>query len=179
MNTINPSVAEIDAAINVLSVLEMAKDATKLKETLQQFKAAEKSAAAERKASEKAAAALDAKAEEIERQRALLELDQLKLKDDVARMLKSSAEVSDMRDAMREERNRFDSWMAEQREALAADKARVESDAVANMRRLEDLNAAEKAASDRVRDAEAAIQSAEAKREEYEAKIASLKAMVG
>ena len=79
---------------------------------------------------------------------------------------------------MRDERNQFDRWMAEQREALNSDKARVESDRVANSRRAEDLQTLEDAANKRVQDAENEIAATKAKRAEYEAKMENLKAMV-
>jgi hypothetical protein len=177
MNT-TPSVAEIDATMNLLSVLELAKDATKLKGALQEVKAAQDAAAAERNAADASIAQAKQQAAELERQASLVEQNRAKVKEESSRAFKASEEIELSREAMRDERNRFDRWMADQREALAADQARVESDRVANARRAEDLKAIEDAADRRVKEADSAIKTADAKRAEFEAKLASLKAMV-
>jgi len=179
MNTINPTVAEIDAAVNVLAILEMAKDAGKLKATLQEVKDAQDAAASERAAADKAAADLRGLQAEIERENALIAQERAKLKQETAQILKNNEQTELMRAAMRDERERFDRWMAAEREVLDAAKAKVDSDAVANARRAEDLQAIEAAAATRVADAEAAIKAADAKRAEFDAKLANLKAMVG
>jgi predicted nucleic acid-binding Zn-ribbon protein len=178
MNTINPSVAEIDATINFLSILELAKDASKLKEALSTIKAEKDAAAAERKAAQLAKEDVAAGQAALEDMQAQLERDRAKLKQDQAASFKTSEELDAASVAMREERDRFDRWMAGEREALANLRARVDSDAAANKRRAEDLMALEAKAAVRERDADAAIAAADAKRAEYEAKIASLKAMV-
>ncbi len=178
MNT-TPSVAEIDATMNLLSVLELAKDATKLKGALQEVKAAQDAASAERKAADASIAQMRQQAAELERQAALIGQDRTKVKEESTRIFKASEEIELSRDAMRDERNRFDRWMADQREALAADQAKAESDRVANARRAEDLKAIEDAADRRAKEADAAIKAADAKRAEFEAKLANLKAMVG
>lgn len=174
-----PSVAEIDATMNLLSVLELAKDAGKLKSALQEVKAAQDAASAERAAADKAIAQAKADAIALATQQGQLDQQAAKLKEESAKVFKGSEEVELSREAMREERNRFDRWMAEQREALAGDQARVESDRVANARRAEDLKSIEDAAANRSKAADAAIQAADAKRGEFETKLASLKAMVG
>lgn len=178
MNTINPTVAEIDAAVNVLAILEMAKDAGKLKAALQEVKDAQAAAATERAEADKALASLKAVEASLERDRALLEQERAKLKEESARVFKASGDVELDRAAMREERNNFDRWMAGEREAIAAARAKADSDAVANQRRAEEIASVEESAAARVRDAEAAIRAADAKRAEYEAKIDSLKKMV-
>ena len=58
MNT-NPSVAEIDATMNLLSVLELAKDASKLKTALQEIKDAQDALAAMKKDADAAIAKAD------------------------------------------------------------------------------------------------------------------------
>lgn len=178
MNAITPSVAEIDATINVLSILELAKDASKLKDALGTIKAEKDAAAAERKAAQLAKEDIAAAQAALEDQQVQIDRDRAKLKQDQAASLKTSEELEQASVAMREERNRFDRWMAEEREALANLRARVESDAVANKRRAEDLMALEAKAATRERDADAAIAAADAKRAEFEAKLANLKAMV-
>ena len=177
MNT-TPSVAEIDATMNLLSVLEMAKDATKLKSALQDIKAAQDAAMAERKAADAAIATAKAQEAALQVQAGLVEQSKAKVKEEAARAFKASEDIELIRAAVLEERNNFDRWMAAQREALAADQARVESDRVVNARRAEDLKAIEDAADRRVKEADSAIKAADAKRAEYEAKLASLKAMV-
>ncbi len=177
MNT-TPSVAEIEATMNLLSVLELAKDATKLKGALQEIKSAQDAASAERKAADEAIAQSKKQAADLEKQAGLVEQDRAKCKEESARVFKSAEEVELSREAMRDDRNKFDRWMAEQREALAADQAKVEADRVANARRAEDLKAIEDAAARRVSEADAAIRAADAKRAEFETKLANLKSMV-
>jgi chromosome segregation ATPase len=173
-----PSVAEIDATMNLLSVLELAKDATKLKGALQEVKAAQDAASAERKAADASIAQAKQQAAELERQAGLVEQDRAKVKEESTRVFKAAEEVDLTREAMRDDRNKFDRWMADQREGLAASQAKVESDRVANARRAEDLKAIEDSADRRVKEADAAIKAADAKRAEFEAKLAGLKAMV-
>ncbi len=173
-----PSVAEIDATMNLLSVLELAKDATKLKGALQEVKAAQDAASAERKAADAAIAQAKKQAAELERQAGLVEQDRAKVKEEYAKAFKASEEIELSRNAMRDDRNKFDRWMADEREQLAASQAKVESDRVANARRAEDFKAVEDAANLRVKEADAAIKAADAKRAEFEAKLAGLKAMV-
>jgi len=174
-----PSAAEIDATMNLLSVLELAKDATRLKGALQEVKAAQDAASAERKAADDAIAQAKQQAAEIERQAGLIEQDRAKVKEETAKAFKASEEIALSREAMRADRNNFDRWMADQREVLAANMAKIESDRVANARRAEDLKAIEDAADRRMKEADAAIKAADAKRAEYEAKLSNLKAMVG
>ncbi len=174
-----PSVAEIEATMNLLSVLEMAKDAAKLKAALQDIKAAQDAASAERKDADEAIGKLQVEKAELQTQAGLVEQSKAKAKEDAARAFKASEDIEMIRAAMLEERNSFDRWMAVQREALAADQARVESDRVATARRAEDLQAIEDACARRVTEADAAIKAADAKRAEFEAKLANLKAMVG
>jgi hypothetical protein len=178
MNT-TPSVAEIDATMNLLSVLELAKDATKLKSALQDIKSAQDAAAAERKAADAAIATMRAQEADLQVQAGLVEQSKAKVKEESARAFKASEEIELARAGMVDERNTFDRWMAAQREALAADQARVESDRVAVARRAEDLQTIEDAAARKVDEAQAAEKAADAKRAEYEAKLAGLKAMVG
>jgi chromosome segregation ATPase len=177
MNT-NPTAADIDAAINLLSILELAKDATQLKDALKDIKKAQDAAAAERKKADKSLADLKAKFAELDEQTAVIEQERAKLAIETARTLQASKDVDDMRVAMREQRIDFDRWMAQQREKLAADEARVASDSVANARRAEDLKTLEDEAARRADRADAAKAAADAKREEFEAKLENLKQMI-
>lgn len=178
MISTNPSVADIDATMNLLSVLELAKDAAALKKAVSQIKQAQDDAAAERKAADAEIAKAKANAAEVSVQQGLIEQEKARMKEELARMFKTSEELESARVAMRDERNRFDSWMAQQREALAAAQAKVDSDAAANVRRAEDLKAIERAAAAREQAASDALRSADAKRTEYEQKMAALKQMV-
>lgn len=173
-----PSVSEIDATMNLLSVLELAKDATKLKGALKEIKAAQDAASAERKAADDYIAQAKQQAADLDRQAGVVEQSRAKVKEESARAFKAAEEVELSREAMRDERNRFDRWMADERERLTARQAKVESDHVANARRAEDLKIIEDAADRRAKEADAAIKAADAKRAEYETKLASLKAMV-
>lgn len=177
MNT-TPTVAEIDATMNLLSVLELAKDATKLKDALKDIKKAQDAAAAERKKADKSLGDLKAKFAELDEQAAVIEQERAKIAEETARTLQASKDVEDLRIAMREQRIDFDRWMAQQREVLAAEQARAASDNVANARRAEDLKALEQDAARRAEQADAAKAAAEAKRGEYEAKLENLKQMI-
>ena len=176
---IKPLAAEIDAAVNVLSVLEMAKDASKIKATLQGVKEAQQEAARERAAAEKAIVDLCKERAQLDDQRKDLDAQAAKVREESARAFKNAEDVELSRVAMRNERDRFDKWMADQREALNAQIAKVQSDAVANERRHAELQEAKADAATRAAEAVAAIKAADARRAEYENKLSSLKAMVG
>jgi len=177
LNT-NPTAADIDATMNLLSVLEMANDATRLKAALQEIKDAQDAVASDRAKAEAAVAEAEGKSQELQTLASKLDAERLRLKEEEKRIFKNNEDVEASRVAMVDERNNFDAWMAAQREALAADKAKVESDAVANQRAVEDFQATVNESKSRLREADAVIKSAEAKRQEYEAKLAGLKAMV-
>lgn len=179
MISTTPTNAEVDAAISVLSVLEMAKDATKLKAALSGIKDAQDAAVAERKAADKSISQLKADANALLAQEAQIEQQRAKVKEESAKAFKAAEHIEAERAAMVEERNRFDHWMAQQREDLAAAQAKVESDRVANARRAEDLQLIEASCAAKAAEAEVAIRTANARCVEYEAKIANLKAMVG
>jgi chromosome segregation ATPase len=178
MITTNPSVAEIDATINFLSVLEMAKDSAKLKAALNELKAEQDDLADAQKKHDNAARKANDAAKKAEDAAAKALAAQAKADDDIAKVAKGLADLENERVAMREERNQFDRWMAAERDALSKRQAEVESKAVLNTRAEEEM--AKRASAVGAAEAKLAnaIAAADAKREEYEAKLASLKEMI-
>lgn len=178
MNSINPTTAEINSAVNLLSVLELAKDATKLKEVLKKIKEEQDAAAASfAAATEEASRAKQAMAE-LAAAQSQVDFDRAKLRDGMATLFKNNEDLELARADMRRERESFDNWMAAQREALAADKAKVDSVAFENARKAEEAALAMKDANVRMQHAEQLAAEAAAKLREYETKLAQLKAMV-
>jgi chromosome segregation ATPase len=174
----NPSVAEIDATINLLSVLEMAKDASKLKDALQALKFEKAEIEQAKQARDKAAhdAAQAAKAADEAASKAASA--QAKVNQDMSSVAKGFADLEAARVAMKDERDKFDRWMAAEREALSRKVAEVESKAVMQARAEEDMAKREAAYKDAKSMLTAAIAAADARRNEYESKLASLKQMV-
>jgi chromosome segregation ATPase len=178
MNNVIASPSELESAVSLLSILEMAKDATKLKEALKKIKDAQAAAAekareaqaAQEESDRKIAALADRVAEVAERER--------KASAEALRVKSNAEFVEAEAAAIKAERARFDAWMAAEREALAALQAKVQSDAFSNERRASELADLEEAARQRMKDADVAIRTADARAQEYEAKVASLRAMV-
>lgn len=179
MNTINPTPAEIDSAVNLLSVLELAKDATKLKEALKKIKDEHDAVSAARAAAVQEASEAKQATADLAAKQSRLDSDRAKLKEGMAILFKNNEELELARAAMRGERESFDNWMAAQREALAADRAKVESVAFENKRRAEEAALAMKDADTRMQHAQQLAAEAAAKLRDYESKLAQLKAMVG
>lgn len=177
INTI-PSVADLNAATQLLSVLELAKDATALKAAIadladaqSQFADQASKLAEERKAYEQSKANAERAAD--------IALDaQRKSKEDQLKVSAAYGELADARDKQRAERNSFDQWMAEQRAAVNHKLADIESREDQIKRREAALakQADELAAQIvKAREAEAA---ANAKGAELAAKLDSLKQFV-
>lgn len=175
---ITPSAVAVDTAANLLAFLEMAKDPSKLKAVLDQIKTAQDAAAAEAEAAKAAKKeALDIMREANEKS-AAADRAAVTAREDSSRAAAASADAAAMRDSMKEERNKFDNWMAAEREKLAADQAKVKSDAAQNASMAEALAGAEKDAIEYRAEADRAMAAAEALRAEYEQKIAALKSMI-
>ena len=175
---ITPSAVAVDTAANLLAFLEMAKDPGKLKAVLDQIKAAQNAAAAEadavREAKESAAKTMAA----AQAAAAQASQDLSRAREEAAKAAQAAADADNVREAARAERQRFDDWMAQQREALAADAARVAADADQNKRNSADVDARAEAARSAFESAERAQHAAEALRAEYERKLAALKSIV-
>lgn len=179
MISTTPTVAEIDAAINVLSILEMAKDASKLKDALAKIKEAKDEAKAMNDMAAQKLADISTARRDLDSQQAIIESQQAKLREANQIHLRNNEDLAADRAAMREERDRFDRWMAEERNAVARLRAQAEADKSVNDRRGAELQA-EAAQLDKIKaDLAAQQRAADALRAEYEQKIASLKAMVG
>lgn len=179
MISTTPTVAEIDAAIHVLSILEMAKDATELKKSLAKIKAAKDDAKAVNDAASQKLADVNAGRRQLENEQARIDAELAKLREANQLHIRNTEDLANERAAMREERDRFDRWMATERNTLAALRARADSDMVTNDRRAAELASEAAQLEKRSGDVVAAQRAADALRSEYEQKIASLKAMVG
>lgn len=175
---ITPSAVAVDTAANLLAFLEMAKDPSKLKAVLDQIKTAQDAAAAEVKAAEAVKAEASAAARQAEAQKAKASSELAALREESAKAAAASADALAVRDAIKEERKRFDDWMAGQREALDAAKARVAADAAANSLFAQELDSRERALEERDEACSRVTAAAEALRAEYQQKIAALKSMI-
>jgi len=176
---ITPSAVAVDTAANLLAFLELAKDPSKLKAVVDQIKEAQVAASAEVEKAVAIKAEADKVAEEAEKKAAQASNDLMSARSESARAASAVAEADAVRASAREDRNKFDDWMAVQREALAGDQAKVASDAASLKSRADELSrqAADLVAREQsIADAMAA---AEGLRAEYEQKMADLKAMVG
>lgn len=178
MISTKPTVAEIDAAMNLLSILEMAKDASALKATLAGIKDQQAALAEQRELAAKDLETLAGGQLFLEEQQARLDADREKLRQENDKHIRNTADLAADRAAMKEERNRFDAWMAKEREEFDRLKARVSSDAAANNTRAAQLEARNAELDKREADLASARAAADAKRVEYEQKLESLKAMV-
>lgn len=175
---ITPSAVAVDTAANLLAFLEMAKDPSKLNAVLSQIKTAQDAAAAEAQAAMAAKAEAEAAAREAEAQKAKAAGELSALREETSRAATASAEALAMRDSIKEERNRFDNWMAAEREALDAAKARVVADAAANSSFAQELDSRERALAEKDEACSRVTAAAEALRAEYQQKIAALKSMI-
>lgn len=175
---ITPSAVAVDTAANLLAFLEMAKDPSKLKAVLAQIKAAQAAAAAEAdsaraardEAAQTAAAAQDAAAKAAQ--------DLSRAREEAAKAAQSTADADVVRAAVKSERQKFDDWMAQQREALSADSARVAADADLTQRRAAELDARALEVAEAASEAQRAQAAADALRADYERKVAALKSIV-
>lgn len=179
MITTTPAVAEVSAAMNLLSVLELAKDATAMKAALAVLKSEQDSMVELNntiQANQDKYNALIAQAEKAQDAAAAA---QAKAEAENAKVMQNIAEVEADRAAMRDQRVTFDTWMAAQREALDAQKAAVASQAAALNKFNDEMNDRQKSLADGWAAVDRAKADAEAMRSEYETKLASLKQLVG
>jgi chromosome segregation ATPase len=178
MITTHPSVAEIDATINFLSVLEMAKDAAKLKGALASLKDAQTALAQQEKESTEAAKRAEAAQKRSETAANKVASEQAKLEREREALAKSTQDIEDSYAAMKAQRNDFDRWMAEERDKLSRQQALVTSEQVM-LERAKDQLAQREAELSKEREAvQIELAAASEKRIELEAKLAGLKAMV-
>lgn len=175
---ITPSAVAVDTAANLLAFLEMAKDPSKLKAVLDQIKAAQDAAAAEAQAAQLVKVEAEDAAREAEAQKDQASRELSALREESARAASATADAMAMRDSMKEERNKFDTWMAQQREALDAAKARVAADAAANSSFAKELDSRESELAEKDEACSRLTAAAEALRNEYQQKIAALKSMI-
>jgi colicin import membrane protein len=176
--SITPSAVAVDTAANLLEFLELARDPAKLKAVISQIKSAQDAAKAEVDKVQSIrddAAKMSADAEKMAAKATNAAADAAA---QAQRAAAAIAEADAAREAMRDERNKFDNWMAGEREALAALRARADSDADANKRVAADLSKQLNALAAKEKSVEEAKAAADAARAEYEQKLASLKAMV-
>jgi chromosome segregation ATPase len=174
----NPSVAEIDATFQLLSVLELAKDATKLKESLKSIKDALYELHEKSEVYKELIQKNDQSVKRINDATIRAEREQAKANADIANVAKGFADLDDAKRIMKADRDKFDLWMAEQRESLARASADVNSKA-AQVRNLEaEIEKREAGIASKEAKLDDAIKQAQAKQQDYEAKIASLKQVI-
>lgn len=175
---ITPSAVAVDTAANLLAFLEMAKDPSKLKAVLDQIKSAQDAAAAEAQAARDAKADAEGTLAAAQAEAARATADLARARDETAKATQAAAEADSVRAAVKAERQKFDDWMADQREALDAAKARVASDAAVNSSFAQELDSRERALAEKDEACSRVTAAAEALRAEYERKIAALKSMI-
>lgn len=129
--------AQVGSAMELLSILEMAKDATALKASLAEIQARidEQGQALRAAEEERAAAAVERQAadDQIARSQAILaDIDAQR-----QRLQEQSLQVEQDRLHQKDERDQFDRWMAEQRDQISREKALIESESVRIKRDLE------------------------------------------
>ena len=175
---ITPSAVAVDTAANLLTFIELARDPSKLKAVIDQIKDAQDAAAAEVAAAAEAKAEMQDAVEEMAQSKAQIEKDAAAVASANADIARRIEEANAIAESAKAERVKFDNWMAAEREALANAKASVEAAADQVARRAAALSKAESEIADRFAAADAAMAAANAKGEEFEAKLAGLKAMV-
>ncbi len=171
--------SEVGQALQWLSVLEMAKDATTLKQALLPLQEAQQAAAKERQAADKAIAEAKQAMSDVASEMAKLEQERARMKEDQVRLFKNSEDIEYSRAEMVRERTKFDHWMARERELLSAASARVQSDAAAVAKRAQECDQRESQADAELARARGLQAAADATRLDYEQKLAGLRAMVG
>lgn len=178
MISTTPTVAEIDATINLLSILELAKDASKLKEALGGIKSAHDAVKADMAALDKLKAEVIKTQANVSVLQGRLDADREKLRVENQAHIRNCEALEQDRAAIKSEREKFDAWMAGEREKLAADLAKVASDRAAIENRAKELDAVRDNVAKQAMDAMRAQEAADAVRAEYETRMTALKAMV-
>ena len=178
MISTTPSVAEMNAAINVLTILEMAKDAKSMKEAMASLKAEQDKLDEARAANTKELEVIAGAQQFLEEERARVDAEKAKLVEANRIHIRNNEDLAADRALMKAERERFDNWMAEQREELDRVKARVSSDASANSKRTAELDAKAEEMAKRERELAGLEAAAKAKIAEYQQKLDALKQMV-
>jgi len=178
MSTTPTAPSEVGQALQWLSVLEMAKDATKLKQALLPLQEAQQAAADERQAADKDIAEAKQAMSEVASEMAKLQQERARMKEDQARLFKNSEDIEYSRAEMVRERTKFDDWMARERELLSAASAKVQSDAAAVARRAQECDQRESQADAELARARGLQAAADAMRLDYEHKIAALKSII-
>lgn len=173
-----PTPGELQATLDLLSVLALAKDAERLAAAIGELKAAQDEAEERRLAAAAAIAELDTKAAAIENDRALADGEMNRAIDQISKAQKLFEEASDDREVARQQRARFDQWMFDERQKLKESLDQLAAREAA-MGRHDELVRDAVAAADAARlRAEEARAAADAVRYDYEARIGSLRATV-
>lgn len=178
MFSVTPNAVEVNAAFNLLTVLEIIKDPSALKANLEQLKQAQDAIAAEREAAEKAKGEADSAAANAASAKAALAAKEAALAEQVNTARRRTEEADAVTAASKVERARFDDWMAAEREKLDAQVAAVNARAAENQKQVQELAKAHEDLIAKANDLNRLEAAAEAKKAEYESKLASLKAMV-
>ena len=177
MNT--PTPAEIAGAINLLSVLELAKDAEALKAALQEIADAQAALAAQTEELNGLIDGARSAQAEAEAAQAAAAGERANASIEIARVAEGFRQLEEAREAAKVERHERDLQAATVREELAAARAKVDSDSDQVRRREDALKLREDALvveNKRVADAVAAAERVEA---EYKAKLEELRKIAG
>lgn len=178
MITTHPSVAEVDATLSLLSVLELAKDASKLKTALLTLKAEQDDLADAQKKHDNAVRRAQEATKRAEEAIGKSLAEKAAASEELARVAAGFADLEAAREAMKAERDAFDRWMAGERDALSRRVAEVDSKAVQNEREGERLTRLEATLQGERQKLQSAMDAVAAKGDELDAKLNSLKAMV-
>lgn len=173
----SPSVAALDAATDLLSILELAKDASALKATIADVRAEALAAAAQIEELAKAQSDLDAAWAKAEKAEAAAQVKIDKADADIANVAKGFADLEGARSAMKIDRSTQDQWAAQVREELANKQAKIASDQDQLDKRDLFLSDREAKLDAEFATAVNAQQAALAKGADYEAKMAALRAV--
>jgi chromosome segregation ATPase len=178
MISTTPTVAEINAAIDFLTILEMAKDAKKLKDSLAQIQQAQSALADEAASANKAKAEAEAAVSKAQKKSDEIETKLAKLDEANRLHIRNTEDLANERAAMRDERSRFDEWMAKEREELDRVKSVVSSQASQNNLRSSSLDARAAELDKRADNLARLEEAAQAMKAEYEQKVANLKQFI-
>jgi len=176
---ITPSAVSVDTAANLLTFIELARDPSKLKAVVEQIKTAQEAASKEIEKAKIAQDAADKILAEAEKKEEKASQQLSAARTEAGKAAAAVAEAEAVRGQIAAERNKFDAWMATEREALANAKAVVNAAAEQNNKRDEAFASAEADLAKRVAQAVATQAAAEALQAEYKQKLSALKSVVG
>ena len=173
-----PTAADLSSAINLLSVLELAKDATSLKTALQSLVDQTEVLAAQQAELETERSALVAATADSVRAKDAASAERSQADIDISRVAQGFADLAAEREAMKVTRAQADEQAAGVRQELADARALVDSDRDQVDRRERVLAERALALDAEYQKASDSLDAANAKGAEYDAKLANLKGLV-